>query len=156
MFLYRRIQHVGLLKAFYTSDLFIQTPTRLLWKASGHTAITVQRLFIHSFIYSTTVVHLVFVTFNCAVQFYYIKWFCSSNAVSSLLERSKHFTLHPLADMFILTPTRLLWKASSRTAIYTTYSFIQLSELRKRRDLQNGLNFEMAVEEIHTRPKLSR
>ena len=30
------------------------------------------------------------------------------SAVSSPLDRSKRFTLHPLADLFIPTPTRLL------------------------------------------------
>ena len=33
------------------------------------------------------------------------------SAVSSPLDRSNRFTLHSLADMFIPTPTRLLWEA---------------------------------------------
>ena len=33
------------------------------------------------------------------------------------LDRSNHFTLHPLADLFIPTQTRLLWKHSSHAAI---------------------------------------
>ena len=33
------------------------------------------------------------------------------SAVSSPLDRSKHFTLHSLADLFIPTPTQLLWEA---------------------------------------------
>ena len=38
-------------------------------------------------------------------------------AVSSPLECSKRFTLHPLADLFILTPTWLLWEVFSHAAI---------------------------------------
>ena len=38
--------------------------------------------------------------------FYKAQW------VSSSLDRSKRFTLHPLADLFIPTPTRLLRDAS--------------------------------------------
>ena len=62
--------------------------------------------------------------------------------VSSLLARSMRFTLHPLADMFIPTPTRLLLEESrqlwllheSYSLIFpllslARYSFIQLSEL---------------------------
>ena len=37
----------------------------------------------------------------------------SYGAVSSLQDRSKCFTLHPLADLFIQTPSQLLWKAFS-------------------------------------------
>ena len=37
----------------------------------------------------------------------------SYGAVSSLQDHSKCFTLHPLADLFIQTPSQLLWKAFS-------------------------------------------
>ena len=53
---------------------------------------------------------------------------------------SSPFELHPLADLFIQTPTRLLWKEVSHfaiiaqrmfihisTAVIARYSFIQLS-----------------------------
>ena len=33
------------------------------------------------------------------------------SAVSSPLDRSKRFTFYPLEDLFIPTPTRLLWEA---------------------------------------------
>ena len=38
-------------------------------------------------------------------------------SVSSPLDRSKRFTLHPIADVFIQTPTRLIWEAFSHVAI---------------------------------------
>ena len=37
--------------------------------------------------------------------------------MSSLWDCSKRFTLHPLADMYIPTPFRLIWGAFSQTAI---------------------------------------
>ena len=66
--------------------------------------------------------------------------------VSSPLDRSRRFTLHPLADLFIPTPTRLRWEAYSSHASITrevyslispqpsivSYAFIQLSELGRR------------------------
>ena len=39
-------------------------------------------------------------------------------AVPSPLYHSKRFKLHPLADLFIPAPTRLLWEAFSHVAIY--------------------------------------
>ena len=39
------------------------------------------------------------------------------SAVSSQLDHSKRVTLHPLADMFIPTLTRLLWQAFSHAAV---------------------------------------
>ena len=64
------------------------------------------------------------------------------SAVSSLLDRSKHFTLHYPADLFIPAPTRRLCEAFRHAAItredysltfpplcIARYSFIQLSEL---------------------------
>ena len=68
-------------------------------------------------------------------------WFYIAH-VSSPLDRTKDFTLHPLADLFIPTPTRLLREEFSHAAItheddsltfpplsIAMYSFIQLSEL---------------------------
>ena len=66
------------------------------------------------------------------------------SAVSSPLARSKRFTLHPPADLFIPAPTRLLWEAFSHAAYcaktsitfsplsIARWSFIQLSELGRR------------------------
>ena len=39
------------------------------------------------------------------------------SAVSSPLDRSKRFTLHPLADLLIPAPTRLVWEAFSHAAV---------------------------------------
>ena len=39
------------------------------------------------------------------------------SAVSSTLDRSNHFTLHPMADLFMPAPTRLLWEALSHASI---------------------------------------
>ena len=41
----------------------------------------------------------------------------SYSAVSSSLDRSERFTLRPLEDLFIPTPTRLLWEAFSHAVI---------------------------------------
>ena len=41
------------------------------------------------------------------------------SVVSSPRDCSKRFTLHPLADLFISTPSRLLWEAFSHAAITT-------------------------------------
>ena len=61
------------------------------------------------------------------------------SAVSSLWDRSKRFTLHPLADLFIPRPSQLLWEAFnhaiarklfvhiSTTVCIARYSFIQLT-----------------------------
>ena len=51
------------------------------------------------------------------------------NAVSSLLARSKHFTLHSLAELFILTSTQLLWEEFSHTAITVRRLFTQIFPL---------------------------
>ena len=70
--------------------------------------------------------------------------------VFSPLYRSKCFRLSPLADMFVPTPTWLLWeefnlavlhKDCSFTFIHMSiarYSFIQLSELRSRGQNENA------------------
>ena len=69
-------------------------------------------------------------TFLCSAGF--SPWDCS-----------KRFTLHPLADLFIPTPSGLLWEAFSHVAITARrlsilifasawYSFIQLTELWQR------------------------
>ena len=47
-------------------------------------------------------------------------------AVSSPLDRSKRFTLHPLADVFIPTSTRLLLEAFSHAAITVQRVFIHI------------------------------
>ena len=73
--------------------------------------------------------------------------YCS---VSSPLDGSKGFTLHPLADLFIPTPTRLLWEAFSHAALMRKdfpltfpplsidrYTFIQLSEQGHRGEDEN-------------------
>ena len=44
-------------------------------------------------------------------QVYVFKGMFLYSAVSCPLDRSKRFTLHPLADLFNPTPTRLLWEA---------------------------------------------
>ena len=74
----------------------------------------------------------------CFVKVYKIDVLYS--AVSSPLDRSKHFTIHPLADLFILTPTTktihshfhrcqfVTWSIAHLLSV-TRYSFIQLSEL---------------------------
>ena len=67
------------------------------------------------------------------------------NAVSSHWDCSKRFTLHPLLDLFIPTPTRLLWEDSATLQLrHEDYSFtcpsmsaaryscVQLSELWQR------------------------
>ena len=68
------------------------------------------------------------------------------SAVSSLWDWPMHFTLHPLVDPFIPTPSRVLWEAFSKTLqllredysfkypplSLAKYSFIQLSELWQR------------------------
>ena len=64
------------------------------------------------------------------------------SSVSSPWDCSKCFTFHPQADLFIPTPSRLLWEAFSHATItarrpfvhistcaVARYSFIQLSEL---------------------------
>ena len=48
-----------------------------------------------------------------------IKGMFSCSTVSSPLDHSKRFTLHPLADLFIPTPTRILWEAFSHSAYVT-------------------------------------
>ena len=72
----------------------------------------------------------------------------SYSAVSSPLERSKRFTLHPLADWFIPTPTRLLWEAFAIMSedysltfpplSISRYSSIQLSGLGRRAENGNA------------------
>ena len=70
------------------------------------------------------------------------------SAVSSPWDCSKCITFHPLADLFIPTPFRLLWEAFSNLQLLlgnyafkyphlsvARYSFIQLSE-----PLQRGMN----------------
>ena len=42
-------------------------------------------------------------------------------------DSSKQFTLHPLADLFIPTPFRLLWEAFSHTALTARRLFVQIS-----------------------------
>ena len=72
------------------------------------------------------------------------------SAVSSPLDRSKHVTLHLLAHLFA-APTRLLWEAFRQavvtaqrlithipTASIARYSFIQLSEMGRRGENENG------------------
>ena len=72
------------------------------------------------------------------------------SAVYSSSDRSKRFTLHPLAGLFIPAPTRLLWEAFSYAAItredyslifpplsVARYSFIQLIELGHRGENEN-------------------
>ena len=73
---------------------------------------------------------------------------CFYIAVSSPLDRSKRFTLHPMTDLFVPTPTRYLWEAFA--AIYcpkpihshfhrskARYSVIQLIELGRRGENEN-------------------
>ena len=43
--------------ALHFTDLFIQTPSQLLWKASSHAAINVQRLFIQISTTSQVLIH---------------------------------------------------------------------------------------------------
>ena len=80
------------------------------------------------------------------------------STVFTLLDRSKRFTLHTLADQFILAPTRLLWEEFSHAAItvnrlftdtFPPLPFTQLSELGcceknenagASKKQQNGLN----------------
>ena len=49
------------------------------------------------------------------------------SAVSSNWDCSKHFTLHPLADLFFRTPTRLLWEPFSYAAITAQRLFVHIS-----------------------------
>ena len=76
----------------------------------------------------------------------YIKGMFLYSAVSSPLDYSPRFARHPLSDLFIPTQTRLLGEAFSHAAItredysltfpppsIAGYSFIQLSELGRRR-----------------------
>ena len=59
---------------------------------------------------------------------------------------AKRFTLHPLADLFIPAPTRLLWEASTceddsftlPPLSITRCSFIQLNELGHRGENENA------------------
>ena len=54
--------------------------------------------------------------------------------MTSSLDRLKDSTLHPLADLFILTPCRVLWKAFNQDAITAwrlfTHMFAPLSIAR--------------------------
>ena len=47
--------------------------------------------------------------------------------MNPVLETVQSFTLHPLADLFIATPFRLLWEASSHAAITARRIFVQIS-----------------------------
>ena len=47
--------------------------------------------------------------------------------VSSPLDWSKRFTLHPMTDMFIPTSFRLLWEAFSHVVITARRLFVQIS-----------------------------
>ena len=49
------------------------------------------------------------------------------NAVSSPQDCSKHFSLRPLADLFIPKPTGLLWEALSHIAITAQKLFVHIS-----------------------------
>ena len=68
------------------------------------------------------------------------------------------FTFQPMADRFILTPTRLLWEAFNHAAItrednsllfplasITRYSFEQLNQLGRQWIEQKCQSLEMAV-----------
>ena len=46
------------------------------------------------------------------------------STMSSQLHHSKPFTLHPLAELFILMPTQLQWKAFSHTVITAQRPFL--------------------------------
>ena len=82
----------------------------------------------------------------CAIYCLHLYIYKSSvNLISSLYsvvsipwDCSKRFTLHPLADLFIPTPTRLLWEAVSHAAITARRLFVQicqsLSSKRRRED----------------------
>ena len=72
------------------------------------------------------------------------------SAVYSPFDRSKRLTLHPLADLFIPTPTPIPWEAFSHAAItlrlftqfpppsITRYLFIRLSELGRCGENENA------------------
>ena len=49
------------------------------------------------------------------------------SAVSSPWDCSKRFILHPLAEIFIPTPSQLLWEAFSHAAITARRLFVQMS-----------------------------
>ena len=84
---------------------------------------------------------------------------CSHNTVSSRSSSSNHSALHPLVDLLIATPTRLLWEAFNHAGITArrpfTYvipplstarcSFIQLSELGHRRGNKKCPCFDTAA-----------
>ena len=65
------------------------------------------------------------------VQWWYVKW-CYVvgngkrpflyNVVSSPWDCSKRFTLHPLADLFIPTPSWLLWEAFSHAETFSHFA----------------------------------
>ena len=50
-----------------------------------------------------------------------------SSTVSSLYDQSKGFILHPLVDLFIPTPTQLLWEAFSLAVITVQRLFVHIS-----------------------------
>ena len=91
------------------------------------------------------------------------------STISSTLDRSKHFTFHPLAELFIPGLTRLLWDEFNQAAItrddyslavpplhIAGYSVIQLSGLEHRGENENAQSskqqktrFEMLAISIH-------
>ena len=73
----------------------------------------------------------------------------SFSAISIPLESSKHCTLNRLADLFIPTPTQLLWEPFDYRAktihshfhqvlSIASYAFIQLNELVRRGENENA------------------
>ena len=81
----------------------------------------------------------------CRIYCHFTTWHknCTAQVQVKPLDRSKGFTLHPLTDLFIPTPNRLLWEAFWPRSNYARtlfahilllrpiarYSFKQLSEL---------------------------
>ncbi len=90
------------------------------------------------------------------------------SAVSSLLDCSKRFTRHPLADLSVPAPTRLPWEAFSHAAIMrkdysltfpplsiARYSFIQLTELGRRGENENAQTLKQQQRGFEDEPELS-
>ena len=90
----------------------------------------------------------------CRIYCHFTTWHknCTAQVQVKPLDRSKGFTLHPLTDLFIPTPNRLLWEAFWPRSNYARtlfahilllrpiarYSFKQLSELGHREDNENA------------------
>ena len=80
-------------------------------------------------------------------------------AVSPPWDCSKHFTLHPLADLFIPTTSQLRWESirsfKHHPLSVARYSFIKLSELWSERNCQRfemaGRRFELRFSRLRVR-----